>query len=1139
MKATAHAGRLVAAFAATTLVLTCGPLVTSQSRASSQTTIVNGHEAVSGEVLVKFTTPLAARDRLQLEQQIGAEASETVGQQVRRIRSARFDVQTLLAFFRTHPAVAYAEPNYIWHASLSPDDPSFPSLWGLLNTGQTISGRQGVAGADIHATGAWDVSTGSTANVVTVIDTGIDYTHPDLIGNVWCAPSDFTVTIGGLAIDCAAGTHGFNAITKSCDPMDDNRHGTHVSGTIGASGNNGLGVVGVNWTASIMGSKFLDASGNGNTADAINAIEFAIQAKAVFASTAGANVRVLSNSWSGGAFSQALLDEINSADANGMLFVAAAGNNGRSNDTFPVYPASYTAPNVLAVAATDNTDSLASFSNYGASVALAAPGVDVLSTTPGNTYSVLSGTSMATPHVAGSAALILSACDLDTAALKSAIVDNVDVVGALTGWVATDGRLNVDRALRSCASPSPPAAPANLTAAPGDQQITLTWTESSGADNYTVKRGSFPGGPYTDFVASVTTTSYTSTGLTNGQTYYYVVTASRAGLESGPSNEASATPQPPDGGPPSPWVSQDVGDTGQAGSASFAGGVFTVSGSGADIWGSADAFQYVYQPLDGDGQIVARVTGVENTNPFAKAGVMLRETAAAGAAHVILDVRPDGSLELMTRQSPDGPTAFVNGTTQAPPAWLKLVRTGSTVTGFASPDGTSWTTVGTTSVTMSSTAFVGLIVTSHDTTRTNTSMFDSVAVTATPALPPAAPESPSPAPGATGVPTNTMLSWTAAGATSYDVRLGTTNTPPEVMTGQGATSYAPALAAGTTYFWQVVAHNGAGATAGPVWLFTTAAGGGGLPSPWANQDVGDTGLAGNASFAGGVFSVNGSGGDIWGSVDAFQYVYQSLDGDGQIVVRVTGVENTNAFAKAGVMLRETMAAGAAHVILDVRPDGSVELMTRETTDGPTTFINGATQAPPAWLMLVRAGSTVTGYASADGTSWTTVGTTSVTMSSMALVGLIVTSHDTARTNTSMFDSVAVTAAPSPPAVPGSPSPAPGAAGVATNTTLFWTAAGATSYDVRFGTTNTPPEVMTGQAATSYAPALAAGTTYFWQIVAHNSAGATTGPMWLFTTAADGGALPIPWANDDVGDTGLGGNALFAGVFTVSGSGADI
>jgi hypothetical protein len=369
--------------------------------------------------------------------------------------------------------------------------------------------------------------------------------------------------------------------------------------------------------------------------------------------------------------------------------------------------------------------------------------------------------------------------------------------------------------------------------------------------------------------------------------------------------------------------------------------------------------------------------------------------------------------------------------------------------------------------------------------------------------PPSVPGSPSPAAGATGVATNSTLSWSSAGASSYDVKFGTTNTPPQVATGQAAASYAPALAASTTYFWQIVAHNGVGATTGPLWSFTTAAAGGGLPSPWVSQDVGATGLAGSASFAGGVFTVNGSGGDIWGSADAFQYVEQPLAGDGQIVARLASVQNTNAFAKAGVMLRETAAAGAVHVILDVRPDGSIEFMTRQTSNGDTTYLGGATLAPPAWLKLVRAGSTVTSYASPDGTVWTAVGTTSVTMSSTALIGLIVTSHDTTLMNTSTFDHVAVSPAgpPSPPAAPGSPSPAAGAIGVATTSTLSWSSSGATSYDVKFGTSNPPPQVATGQAAASFAPALAPSTTYFWQIIARNSSGSTSGAIWSFTTAA--------------------------------------
>ena len=211
---------------------------------------------------------------------------------------------------------------------------------------------------------------------------------------MWSAPSAFTVNIESRPITCPPGSHGFNAITLACDPMDDHNHGTHVAGTIGASGGNGIGVVGVNWTTKLMGLKFLDASGSGSVADAINAIQFAIQAREAFAAVDGAHVRVLSNSWGGGAFSQALLDEIGAANSHGMLFVAAAGNSGFSNDILPTYPANYAAPNVVAVAATTNTDARAWFSNYGASsVHLGAPGVDILSTTIGNTYSFSSGTS--------------------------------------------------------------------------------------------------------------------------------------------------------------------------------------------------------------------------------------------------------------------------------------------------------------------------------------------------------------------------------------------------------------------------------------------------------------------------------------------------------------------------------------------------------------------------------------------------------------------------------------------------------------------------------------------------------------------------------------------------------------------------
>ena len=517
---------------------------TSAQRAHARTERVDGREVAAGEVLLKFRRPPQPELLTEIRGLTNAESIQTIGRSgLRRLRARGLDVPALLQLLANHPDVLYAEPNYIVKAFTEPNDPSFPQLWGLRNTGQIINGSVGVAGADIHAVDAWNISFGSTAQVVAVIDTGIDYTHPDLATNVWSAPTAFSVNIDGVTVTCPAGSHGFNAITMTCDPMDDHNHGTHVSGTIGASGGNGVGVVGVNWTTQVMGLKFLDATGSGTDADSIKAIDFAIQAKRAFSSTGGANVRVLSNSWGGGDFSQAVLDEIKAANAEDMLFVAAAGNNGFSNDILPMYPASYEAPNVIAVAATTNTDGLAYFSNYGAtSVHLGAPGYDILSTTIGNTYAFFSGTSMATPHVSGAAALVLSHCAFDTAALKDALLATVEPIPSLASVTTTGGRLDVYSAIRSCEAPT---APPILTALAGDGKVTLTWSGAAGATAFDVKRSTTSGGPYALLAPDVKGKTYVDTNVVNGTTYFYVVSAKNTVGESGDSNEVSATPKIP------------------------------------------------------------------------------------------------------------------------------------------------------------------------------------------------------------------------------------------------------------------------------------------------------------------------------------------------------------------------------------------------------------------------------------------------------------------------------------------------------------------------------------------------------------------------------------------------------------------
>ena len=350
--------------------------------------------------------------------------------------------------------VAYVEPDYVLTGAAVPDDPSFSELWGLSNTGQS----RGRFDADIDAPEAWGVTTGSRNVVVAVIDTGIDYGHQDLAANAWRNPGE--VAGDGLDNDgngFVDDVYGWDFANNDADPMDDQGHGTHVAGTIGAVGNNGTGVVGVSWNVSIMGLKFIGANGSGSTADAIAAVNYATKMRRDF----GINIVATNNSWGGGGFSTALSDAIAAGGQAGILFVAAAGNNSRDIDSTPLYPASYPSDAVISVAATDRSNKMWSSSNYGAtSVDVAAPGASIYSTVPNNGYAVNSGTSMAAPHVTGTVALMAAANPQATAAqIRAAILSTVVPVAGLAGKVATGGLLNAAAAVYAIKGEQPPPEP--------------------------------------------------------------------------------------------------------------------------------------------------------------------------------------------------------------------------------------------------------------------------------------------------------------------------------------------------------------------------------------------------------------------------------------------------------------------------------------------------------------------------------------------------------------------------------------------------------------------------------------------------------------------------------------------------------
>ncbi|MEW6283191.1 MAG: S8 family serine peptidase, partial [Candidatus Eremiobacterota bacterium] len=350
------------------------------------------------------------------------------------------------------PLVKYAASNDVLTALDNVPNDLDNRLWGMRK---------------IDGPAAWDVSTGQRENgpIVCVIDTGVDYNHPDLRNNMWVntreIPGNGQDDDGNGVVD---DVHGYNAFADNGNPLDDHSHGSHCAGSIAAEGNNGQGVVGVNWQGRVMAAKFLSSSGSGSTAGAIKAV--------LYATKMGA--RITSNSWGGGGFSQPLYDALKASPA---LHIFAAGNESNDNDKSPAYPASYDLPNLISVAALDRNDRLASFSNWGASsVDIGAPGVDIYSTTANGRYGTMSGTSMACPHVAGVATLVASAFPNATnQEIRDRILQGAIPIPALEGKSVTGGRLNAKNAVET--DTTPPATPGDLAASGAShRRFQVGWT---------------------------------------------------------------------------------------------------------------------------------------------------------------------------------------------------------------------------------------------------------------------------------------------------------------------------------------------------------------------------------------------------------------------------------------------------------------------------------------------------------------------------------------------------------------------------------------------------------------------------------------------------------------------------------------
>ena len=447
-----------ARFSALTLGLLAG--LVAAAPAQAQTT------AAPGELIVRFAPGADARERAQIRDRAGVDLDS-------RLPVRGLDLQLVAAepgqsaaaaerALEQTDGVVYAEPNFYRRAFLRPTDPSFGLQWDFENTGQS----GGTPGADVNAVSAWDITTGSAATVVAVVDSGVFLGHPDLAGSGWTNPGETGAGRETNRVDddgdgLVDDSRGWDWVGADPDPTDLNGHGTHVAGTVGARGENGRGIAGMNWRTRLMPLRVLGSNGTGTVANVIRGYRYA--------ATHGARIVNVSL----GASSSSLAERDAIGAAPGVLFVVAAGNGGADGvgddaARLPEYPCAYPLANIVCVASTGRRDQLSSFSNYGAaSVDLAAPGEGILSTWLGGRYVNLSGTSMATPHVAGAAALLLAERpDLSAGGLRAALLGGVDPLPSLSGRVASGGRLDVRRSLELAApsagavAPAPPPAPA-------------------------------------------------------------------------------------------------------------------------------------------------------------------------------------------------------------------------------------------------------------------------------------------------------------------------------------------------------------------------------------------------------------------------------------------------------------------------------------------------------------------------------------------------------------------------------------------------------------------------------------------------------------------------------------------------------
>jgi len=459
---------------------------------------------------------------------------------------------------------------------------------------------------------------------------------------------------------------------------------------------------------------------------------------------------------------------------------------------------------------------------------------------------------------------------------------------------------------------------------------------------------------------------------------------------------------------PAPWHSADIGSPALAGSAGATNGIFTLTGSGGDIWNTSDQFQFTYTTLAGNGSIIARVVDVQNTDPWAKAGVMFRNTLDADSINALMAITPSNGATFQYRSTLNGSSSYSSVGGYTAPYWVRLTRNGSTFTGYRSADGVTWTQVGSATLSMNSTVYVGLALTSHNSNLTTTGTLSGVQIDQAPTVATAASVSANPTNASAanlavlgaddGGETNLAYTWATVGTPPAAVVFGTNG----ANTSKNTT--ATFTAAGSYAFLVTITDGLGGTTTSTVNVqvslgsFTTA------------QDIGSPGLTGSLAYnpTAGTYTIAGGGADIWNGSDQFYYASQATSGDVELIARVDSITNTNAWAKAGVMIRESNAANSRFAAVYATPGAGLSFQWRSSTGGSASASTGASGTPPQWVRLSRVGNVFTAWYSSNGSTWSQLGSTqTIAMATTAQAGLAVTSHDNTKSTAASFSSFAI------------------------------------------------------------------------------------------------------------------------------------